>query len=139
VRVGKRETEQSNGYIRKNVQKNVTILDFFSYFTWANITDMRTATITEFRSKMKEQLQQIEDDKDILILSGPKKKDFVVLTLEQFNSMEETAHLLSTPNNAARILESIAQDKAGQVTVRDFSSGEPRNPRKKTAAVKRKK
>jgi antitoxin YefM len=29
-------------------------------------------------------------------LTGPKKKDFVILTLETFNAMEETAHLLST-------------------------------------------
>ena len=85
---------------------------------------MKTATITDFRSKMKERLQEIEDDQDILILSGPKKRDFVVLTLEQFNSMEETAHLMSTQSNAERLLESIAQDRAGNVTVREFDLGE---------------
>ncbi len=58
---------------------------------------MKTATVTEFRKKMKGHLHQLEMDQDILILSGAKKKDFVVLTLEQFNAMEETAHLLSTP------------------------------------------
>jgi antitoxin YefM len=81
---------------------------------------MKTATLTDFRSKMKEHLQEIEDDQDILILSGSRKRDFVILTLDQFNSMEETAHLLSTPNNTARLMESIAQDKAGNVTVRKF-------------------
>lgn len=84
---------------------------------------MKTTTITDFRSKMKERLQEIEDDQDILILSGPKKRDFVVLTLELFNSMEETAHLLSTQANTERLLESIAQDRAGNVTVRQLDLG----------------
>jgi len=55
---------------------------------------------------MKEHLQEIEDDQDILILTGPKKRDYVVLTLEQFNSMEETTHLMSTQANTERLLES---------------------------------
>jgi antitoxin YefM len=101
---------------------------------------MKTATITDFRSKMKERLQEIENDQDILILSGPKKRDFVVLTLDRFNSMEETAHLLSTPNNTARLMESIAQDRAGNVTVREFEldKKQERGHKKKLAVVKKK-
>ncbi len=81
---------------------------------------MKTATITDFRANMKERLQEIEDAQDILILSGPKKRDFVVLTLEQYNAMEETAHLMSTQANAQRLLESIAQDKAGEARLREL-------------------
>jgi len=81
---------------------------------------MKTSTITDFRTNMKERLQEIEDDQDILILSGPKKKDFVVLTLEHYNSMEETAHLLSTQANAQRLLESIAQDKESEAQIREI-------------------
>lgn len=75
---------------------------------------MKITTVTHFRQRMKQHLNEVENDQDILILSGPKKKDFVVLTLNQFNAMEETAHLLSTPANAAHLLESIRQDKAGK-------------------------
>jgi antitoxin YefM len=46
--------------------------------------------------------------------------DFVVLTLEAFNAMEETAHLLSTPANTERLMESIAQDRAGNVVVKQL-------------------
>jgi antitoxin YefM len=79
---------------------------------------MKTATVTDFRKKMKAHLHQLEIDQDILILSGAKKKNFVVLTMEQFNAMEETAHLLSTPANANHLLESIKQDKAGKAVRR---------------------
>lgn len=81
---------------------------------------MKTATITDFRQKMKEHLDEIQQDQDILVLTGPKKKDFVILTLETFNAMEETAHLLSTSANTKRLMESIAQDKAGKTTVREL-------------------
>lgn len=101
---------------------------------------MKTATITDFRSKMKERLQEIEDDQDILILSGSKKRDFVILTLDRFNSMEETAHLLSTPKNTSRLIESIAQDRAGHVKVRPLESDKKRAGRrkKKSPASKKK-
>ena len=101
---------------------------------------MKTATITDFRTKLKAHLQEIEDDQDILILTGPKKRDFVVMTLDQFNSMEETAHLLSTPANTARLMESIAQDRAGKVIIRNIETGDKaaRSPKRKLKPVKRK-
>lgn len=82
--------------------------------------EMKTATITDFRQKMKEHLDEIREAQDILVLTGPKKKDFVVLTLETFNAMEETAHLLSTSANTKRLMESVAQDKAGKTTAREL-------------------
>ena len=101
---------------------------------------MKTATISDFRARMKERLQEIEDSQDILILSGPKKRNFVVLTLEQYNSMEETAHLLSTQSNTERLLESIAQDRAGNTKVRELVPGgrSSGSPKRKFATVKKK-
>jgi antitoxin YefM len=74
---------------------------------------MKTATVSDFRANMKERLQEIEDDKDILILTGPKT-DYVVLSLEHYNAIKETHYLLSSPANSARLMESIAQDRAGE-------------------------
>ncbi|MBT1688035.1 type II toxin-antitoxin system Phd/YefM family antitoxin [Dawidia soli] len=97
---------------------------------------MKTATITDFRQKMKEHLDEIQQDQDILVLTGPKKKDFVILTLETFNAMEETAHLLSTSANTKRLMESIAQDKAGKATVRELNleGNKPKAPARKRSA-----
>lgn len=102
---------------------------------------MKTATITDFRQNMKEHLDEIQEDQDILVLTGPKKKDFVILTLETFNAMEETAHLLSTSANTKRLMESIAQDKAGKTMVRklNFDGTKPNiAARKKVAKAKSK-
>lgn len=100
---------------------------------------MKTSTLTDFRSKMKERLQEIVDDQDILVLTGSKKRDFVVLTLDQFNSMEETAHLLSTPNNTARLMESIAQDKAGNISVKELREAKKSERKRTQLSVKKKK
>lgn len=96
---------------------------------------MKTATITGFRQKMKEHLDEIQEDQDILVLTGPKKRDFVILTLETFNAMEETAHLLSTSANTKRLMESISQDKAGKTTVRELNldSAKSKNATRKRA------
>src|SRR5882757_11576174 len=100
---------------------------------------MKTATVTDFRQKMKEHLNEIRNDQDILVLTGPKKMDFVVLTLETFNAMEETAHLLSTPANTERLMESIAQDRAGKTMVKQLTLGdEKRTTGKSKAPVLRK-
>ena len=76
---------------------------------------MKIATVADFQKNMRVHLNAIESDQDILILSGASKKDFVLLTLQQFNAMQETAHLLSTAANTAHLMTSIAQDRAGNV------------------------
>jgi antitoxin YefM len=99
---------------------------------------MKTATVSEFRAKMREHLEDVERDQDILILSGPRKKDFVLITLDQYNSMEETAHLLSTPANTEKLMESIAQDKAG-IVAQSFKLEEPEAGEETTVRHRRKK
>ena len=48
----------------------------------------------------------------------------VMMSLEDFNSMEETMYLLSSPKNAQRLMESIAQIKAGKAQIRELLTNE---------------
>ena len=80
---------------------------------------MKTATVTEFRSRAKELLDELENDQDILIISRPKKKEgFVVLTMREYNSLKETSHLMTSPANALRIMKGIEQAKDGSAKER---------------------
>lgn len=101
---------------------------------------MKSSTLSDFRAKMKQYLKKIEEDKDILILHGPMNRDYVVLSLELFSSMEETAYLLSTPANAARLAEGIIQDKKGEILLKeiDIDSPQDKSSQKKTIRTKRK-
>ncbi|MCC4820628.1 type II toxin-antitoxin system Phd/YefM family antitoxin, partial [Vibrio lentus] len=51
-------------------------------------------------------------------------EDAVVMSLDHFNSMQETLYLMSSPKNAERLAESIAQLEAGNTTVRELNNDE---------------
>ena len=58
----------------------------------------------------------------------------VMLSLADFNSMEETMYLLSSPKNADRLMESIAQLKAGRVQTRELIRNEGQEGKKQEAS-----
>jgi len=75
---------------------------------------MIAANYTEFRTKLKELLDSVEDDNETIIIKRNRGKGSVVISLEEYNSLMETAHLLSSKVNADRLRESIEQLNAGK-------------------------
>ncbi|MBE7245712.1 MAG: type II toxin-antitoxin system prevent-host-death family antitoxin [Actinomycetospora chiangmaiensis] len=70
---------------------------------------MAQVSYTEFRAQLASYLDQVEGDRAELIVTRQNRPDMVVLPLAELNSLRETLHLLSTPANARRLLESVAQ------------------------------
>jgi len=79
---------------------------------------MRIVTYSEARSSLKSVLDAVHDDADVTIISRRDGADAVVMSLDHYQSIMETMHLLSTPANAAYLAKSIAQHKAGKATRR---------------------
>ena len=79
---------------------------------------MRVVTYSEARSALKSVLDQVHDDADVTIISRRDGADAVLMSLDHYQSIMETMHLLSTPANAAHLAKSIAQHKAGKTTRR---------------------
>ncbi|MBT9315326.1 type II toxin-antitoxin system Phd/YefM family antitoxin [Leptothoe spongobia] len=77
---------------------------------------MKIITFSEARSKLKSILDQVSNDMDYTVITRRDADDAVVMSLEYFNSLLETVHLLKSPANAAHLERSIAQYKQGQVT-----------------------
>jgi antitoxin YefM len=75
---------------------------------------METTTFSDFRKNMKEKLDKVYDDRDILLIKRSENKDVVVLSLEDYNSMTETAYLLSTKANARQLLEAVKDVEEGK-------------------------
>ena len=75
---------------------------------------MIAANYTEFRTKLKEYLDAVEENQETLIIKRGKGKGAVVVSLEEYNSLMETVHLLRSEKNAARLFESIRQMKDGE-------------------------
>ena len=76
---------------------------------------MKTISYSEARKSFKQILDRGNDDADYTIITRRDAEDAVVMSLDSFNSLMETVHLLSSPANAAHLARSIAQFEAGEV------------------------
>ncbi len=81
---------------------------------------MKVITFTEARNKLKSVLDRVIDDVDYTIITRRDADDAVVMSLDYFNSLLETVHLLKSAVNAAHLERSIAQYKQGKVVERDL-------------------
>jgi len=76
---------------------------------------MLTANFSEFRTELKKFLDDVENNHETLIIKRGSGKGTVMISLDEYNSMIETLHLLSSKTNADRLYESINQMKEGKV------------------------
>jgi antitoxin YefM len=75
---------------------------------------MIAANFSEFRTNLKNYLDKVEDNNEILIVKRKTGKGTVMISLDEYNSIMETVHLLSSRANADRLYESIRQMKNGE-------------------------
>lgn len=75
---------------------------------------MTAVNYSEFRNGLKGYLDSVEDDNEMLIIKRKTGKGSVLISMDEYNSMQETLHLLSSRKNAQRLYESIEQLKAGK-------------------------
>ena len=75
---------------------------------------MIVANYTEFRTGLKNYLDNVENNNETLIIKRGSGKGTVLISLDEYNSIMETLHLLSSKKNAKRLFESIEQMKTGK-------------------------
>jgi antitoxin YefM len=81
---------------------------------------MRIVSYTEARNGLKSVLDGVVNDADCTVITRRDSEDAVVMSMDHYNSLMETVHLLKSPANAIHLAESIAQYKAGKVSHRDI-------------------
>lgn len=81
---------------------------------------MRVVNFTDARNNLKKVIDDVVDDSDFTIISRRDAPDAVLLSLDSFNSLMETVHLLKSPANAAHLARSLAHMEAGKTVVRDL-------------------
>ena len=79
---------------------------------------MRVVNFSEARNSLKTVIDQVTDDADYTIISRRDASDAVVMSLDTFNSLMETVHLLKSPANATHLARSIEQYRQGKVQQR---------------------
>jgi len=76
---------------------------------------MRVVNFSDARNRLKNVLDQVVEDSDYTVISRRDAEDAVVMSLDSFNGLMETVHLLKSPANAAHLAKSIAQYRSGDV------------------------
>lgn len=84
------------------------------------VRTMKIVTFSEARNQLKAILDRVVNDADYTIITRRDAEDAVVMSVEYFNSLLETVHLLKSPANAAHLERSIAQYKQGRVTEKNL-------------------
>jgi len=75
---------------------------------------MIAANYTEFRNELKNYLDNVEFNNETLIIKRGSGKGTVLISLNEYNSIMETLHLLSSKDNSKRLFESVEQMKTGK-------------------------
>ncbi len=72
---------------------------------------MQVVNYSEFRKNLKENLDSACDDKEVIIVSRAHNKNVVVISLDEYNSWQETKYLLSTAANRQRLEDAIKRNE----------------------------
>jgi antitoxin YefM len=83
---------------------------------------MKVVNFSEARSGLKGVIDRVIADADYTVITRRDAPDAVLMSLDTFNALLETVHLLKSPANAAHLARSIEQFREGQVQARDFGN-----------------
>ena len=75
---------------------------------------MNVVNYSYTRQHLTEVMDKVNDDHAPLLVTRQQGKPVVIISLEEFNSLEETAYLLKSPKNAKRIMEALEQIRKGE-------------------------
>jgi antitoxin YefM len=74
---------------------------------------MDVLTYSDTRARLKEVMERVVADRMPVVVTRQKAEAVVMVSLADWNAMEETLHLLSTPANAERLRASVRQLEEG--------------------------
>jgi antitoxin YefM len=89
---------------------------------------MRTINLSNFETDLNLVLGEIDEGAAPVTVVRKDGVAIVMLTLAEYASLVETAHLLSTPGNAAHLAQSLEQYRTGQVAKHDLFEVSDENP-----------
>ena len=82
---------------------------------------MRVVNFSEARNHLKSVLDQVVEDIDYTVISRRDADDAVVMSLDSFNGLMETVHLLKSSANASHLAKSIIQYRSGKAEAHELT------------------
>ncbi len=81
---------------------------------------MDVMTYTDARASLKDVMDRVIHDRVEVVVTRKKREAVVMISLDEYNAIQETLHLQKSPENARRLHASIAELDAGKGTERDI-------------------
>jgi antitoxin YefM len=81
---------------------------------------MRTMTYSESRAHYAEVLNSVVDNREEVVITRAGHEPVVIVSLDDYEALKETAYLLRSPENARRLLAAIERLESGQGTPRNL-------------------
>lgn len=81
---------------------------------------MNAISYTAARANLAKTMEKVCLNHDPIIITRKRESPVVMMSLEDYQAIEETAYLLRSPANAQHLLESIAELEAGKGTEREL-------------------
>ncbi|MEJ2588540.1 MAG: type II toxin-antitoxin system prevent-host-death family antitoxin [Deltaproteobacteria bacterium] len=81
---------------------------------------MEAITYTAARQNLAKTMERVCRDRAPVIVTRKSSNSVVIISLEDFEALEETAYLLRSPKNTKRLIESIAQLENGKGAEREL-------------------
>ncbi len=81
---------------------------------------MKAITYTAARQNLAKTMEKVCQDHAPIIVTRKTSDSVVIMSLEDYEALEETAYLLRSPKNARRLIESIAQLEEGRGSEREL-------------------
>ena len=81
---------------------------------------MDAISYTAARANLSKTMEKVCNDHTPIIITRKREAAVAMLSLDDYQALEETAYLLRAPANARRLLESIAELEAGKGAEREL-------------------
>lgn len=81
---------------------------------------MKTISYSEARQNLSETMMKAVEEREPVLITRQNGGDCVLMSLEEFNALEETFHLLRSPENARRLLRAVEELNRGEGLERDL-------------------
>lgn len=81
---------------------------------------MNAINYTDLRQNLKSHMDSVYQDHEPLIVTRKDNHNVVLISLEDYNSLTETQYLLSSQNNANRLLRSLSDARSGKTFTKEL-------------------
>ena len=101
----------------------INSLDYVQYHVHillvkSKVLKMDAITYTTARAQLASNMNRVCQNHEPLIITRNSQQSVVMLSLEDYQALEETAYLLRSPNNAKRLMDAVIELNAGKGTER---------------------